>query len=98
MQMYFSICNHNSSGKYEADFGDFFECFFRGEVPFGDYFDHIASWYEARDEPTTKILFYEQMMDNPNRAIVEIADFIGVSVTPEQVLVSNRITSLEKLW
>ncbi|XP_022657717.1 sulfotransferase 1C4-like isoform X2 [Varroa jacobsoni] len=85
------------NGKYEADFGDFFECFFRGEVPFGDYFDHIASWYEARDEPTTKILFYEQMMDNPNRAIVEIADFIGVSVTPEQVLEIASLTNLESL-
>lgn len=76
-----------SSGKYEADFNDFFECFVRGEIPFGDYFDHISDWYDARDDPTTKVLFYEQMMDNPNRSIVALADFLHVTVTPQDVMV-----------
>ncbi|OQR77542.1 sulfotransferase 6B1-like [Tropilaelaps mercedesae] len=83
--------------KYDADFENFFECFVRGEIPFGDYFDHIAGWYEARDESTTKVLLYEQMMDNPNRAIVDLADFLGVAVTPEKVTGIATVTSLQSL-
>ncbi|XP_003747494.1 sulfotransferase 6B1 [Galendromus occidentalis] len=85
------------NGKYDAAFSDFFECFIRGEVPFGDYFDHIAGWYEARNEPTTKVLLYEELMANPVRAIVEIADFIKVSVSPEAVTAIATATSLESL-
>lgn len=85
------------NGKYDADFENFFECFVRGEVSFGDYFDHIAGWYDARDEPTTKILLYEQMMANPNKAIVEVADFLGISVTQQQVMDIATATSLESL-
>lgn len=82
----YSYCDF--SGKYDGDFNDFFECFILGEVPFGDYFDHIADWYEARNDPTTKILLYEQMMDSPNHAIVSLADFLHVNVTPQNVMVS----------
>lgn len=85
------------NGKYEADFDNFFECFIRGEIPFGDYFDHITGWWDERDEATAKVLLYEEMMANPNKAIVDLADFIGVTVTPQQVNDIATATNLQSL-
>lgn len=43
----------------DGTFDDFFECFIRGEVDFGDYFDHLLPWYEYRDEENVLFLTYE---------------------------------------
>ena len=34
----------------DGTFDDFFECFVRGEVDFGDYFDNLMSWYAHKDD------------------------------------------------
>ncbi|MGF1486890.1 MAG: sulfotransferase domain-containing protein [Prochloraceae cyanobacterium] len=61
----------------EGTFDDFFECFIRGEVDFGDYFDNLLSWYERRDKPNILCLTYEQMQANIEGEIIKVADFLG---------------------
>ena len=55
----------------------FFECFVRGEVDFGDYFDHLVSWWPRRAEPNVLFLTYEQMLAAPAAAVRAIAEFLG---------------------
>jgi hypothetical protein len=55
----------------------FFECFVRGEVDFGDYFDHLASWWPQRAEPNVLWLTYEQMRAAPEHAVRAIARLLG---------------------
>jgi hypothetical protein len=55
----------------------FFECFLRGEVDFGDYFDHLESWWPQRAEPNVLFLTYERMLDAPGAAVAAIAAFLG---------------------
>jgi len=74
------------NGKYDGQFSEFFECFIRGEVPFGDYFDHTVSWYEAKDQKQVKVLFYEQMMCDPHQTIFELAEFIGAGKVDQQTV------------
>jgi len=57
-------------------FEQFFECFIRGEVDGGDYFDHLLAWYEHKADPNVLFLTYEQMKANTRQAIIEIADFL----------------------
>ncbi len=61
----------------EGTFDDFFECFIRGEVDFGDYFDHLVPWYEHKDDENVLFLTYETMKVNLNMIIIEIAKFLG---------------------
>jgi LPS sulfotransferase NodH len=61
----------------DGTFDDFFECFVRGEVDFGDYFDHLASWLPKVGEANVLFLVYEQMLADPRAAVVAIGEFLG---------------------
>ncbi len=61
----------------EGTFDDFFECFIKGEVDFGDYFDHLVPWYHHKDDKNVLFLTYETMKVNLEMIIIEIANFLG---------------------
>jgi hypothetical protein len=61
----------------DGTFDDFFECFIRGEVDFGDYFDHLASWLPRVGEPNLLFFTYEQMLADPGAAVVAVGAFLG---------------------
>ena len=58
-------------------FADFFECFMKGEVDFGDYFDHLLSWAALTGAPNLLFVTYEQMKADVRGAIIAIAAFLG---------------------
>jgi len=55
----------------------FFECFVRGEVDFGDYFDHLLSWWPQRAAANALFLTYERMLEAPAAAVRALAVFLG---------------------
>ncbi len=61
----------------EGTFEDFFECFIKGEVDFGDYFDHLLSWYEKITNNNCLFLTYEAMNADIKTSIWRIAEFFG---------------------
>jgi hypothetical protein len=61
----------------EGTFEDFFECFIRGEVDFGDYFDHLVPWHAERGKPNVCFLTYEALKRDPRPEILRIARFLG---------------------
>jgi hypothetical protein len=58
-------------------FADFFDCFLRGEVDFGDYFDHFASWYAQSGNDNVLFLTYEELKRDCRGMVCRIADFLG---------------------
>ncbi|XP_064484595.1 sulfotransferase 1E1-like [Ornithodoros turicata] len=60
-----------------GSFDDFFEKFLKGEVPFGNYFDYLLSWYPHRDDPNVLFLTYEELKRDVRSSIQKIADFLG---------------------
>lgn len=60
-----------------GEWNTFFECFLRGEVDFGDYFDHLSSWWPRRTAPNALFLAYEDMLADPAAAAVKIGRFVG---------------------
>ncbi|KAL1471243.1 hypothetical protein MTO96_040022 [Rhipicephalus appendiculatus] len=58
-------------------FDQFFELFIRGRVEFGDYFHHVASWYEHINDPNVLFLTYEDLKKDTSRRILKIAEFMG---------------------
>lgn len=60
-------------------FDVFFDLFCKGETDFGDYFDHILSWYEHRNDSNVLFLFFEDMKKDPKEAVLRIAMHLGES-------------------
>lgn len=61
----------------DVTFDDFFDCFIKGEVDFGDYFDHLLGWYSQRNKTNFLCLTYESMQQDIMRSILRIANFLG---------------------
>ncbi|XP_076318809.1 sulfotransferase ssu-1-like [Tachypleus tridentatus] len=61
----------------DGTFEDFFEIFINGETEFGDYFDHLLSWYEHRNDPNVLFLVYEKIKADTRAAVLKIAKFLG---------------------
>ncbi|XP_029839125.3 sulfotransferase ssu-1-like [Ixodes scapularis] len=58
-------------------FDEFFESFVRGNVSFGDYFDHLLSWYAHRRDPNVLFMTYEDLKKDIELCVLKVADFIG---------------------
>lgn len=58
-------------------FTDFFECFMKGEVDFGDYFEHLLSWSALAGASNLLFVTYEEMQADVRAAIVAVARFLG---------------------
>ncbi|MEL4894930.1 sulfotransferase domain-containing protein [Crocosphaera sp. Alani8] len=61
----------------DGTFDDFFECFIKGEVDFGDYFDNLVPWYEHKEDENVLFFTYESMKDDLKSIILKIGDFLG---------------------
>jgi len=61
----------------DGSFSDFFECFVRGEVDFGGYFDHFLSWCPEIDAANVLFLTYEGLSQDPATSVHRIADFLS---------------------
>jgi sulfotransferase len=77
-----SFYHHTRGFVRHYDFADgtweaFFECFLRGAVDFGDYFDNLLSWWATRSLPNVLFLTYEAMLTDPQEAALTLARFIG---------------------
>ncbi|KAH6926189.1 hypothetical protein HPB50_015801 [Hyalomma asiaticum] len=62
---------------FEASFDSFCKLFIAGKVPYGDYFDHLLSWYEHRRDPNILFLTYEQLKQDTHFSTLKIAEFMG---------------------
>ncbi|XP_077522190.1 sulfotransferase ssu-1-like [Amblyomma americanum] len=60
----------------DGTFEQFFDMFVEGKVDFGDYFDHLISWYEHRHDPNVLFVTYEQLKKDVKPWVHKVADFI----------------------
>ena len=83
----------------DGTFDEFFECFIAGNVDFGDYFEHTASWLAQTASANVRLLTYEAMWAEPRAAVVAIAEFIGADTAGDPrfvdtVLEHSRLSSM----
>lgn len=65
-----------SMGDDDVSFEDFFEYFMSGEIPFGDYLQHMASWIRNKKD-NVFIICYEKLHKDRRNEILRIAKFLG---------------------
>ena len=68
---------------YEWD--EFFETFMKGDVYWGNYFDHVLSWWAHKDDDNVLILTYEDMKKDLSSAVAKIAKFIRQDISQDLV-------------
>lgn len=60
-----------------GSFDEFFEMFLSGKCDFGDYFDHLVSWWERRNDDNVLLVTYENLKGDTRSWILKIAEFLG---------------------
>ncbi|KAL1476651.1 hypothetical protein MTO96_036353 [Rhipicephalus appendiculatus] len=61
-------------------FDEFLDEFIEGQVPYGDYFDHLAAWFPETSRPNVICVPYEQLKADVRAGILRIADFLGPDI------------------
>ena len=79
------------------EWNDQFEKFLKGDVDFGDYFDHVLSWWAHKDDDNVLILKYEDMKKDLPSAVAIIANFIGQDISKELVEETAHRTTFENM-
>lgn len=90
----------------DGTFDQFFDMFVEGKVDFGDYFDHLLSWYEHRGDSNVLFVTYEDLKKDTRGWVLKVADFLGkeygdkLRENPEvleKVLTSISVDSMKKI-
>jgi hypothetical protein len=70
--------------RLQNEWDDFFEAYRQGQVPYGDWFDHNLTWWDA-SHTAGNILFvkYEEMQKDLAASVEEVAAFIDFPLTPD---------------
>ena len=70
---------------------EYFEYFMAGKVAFGDYFDHVLSWWNHKDDDNVLFIKYEDMRSDPVATIYQLANFMGYSDLSQETI--NKIAT-----
>ncbi len=77
----------------------FFRNFVYGNLQFGDFFDHVLSWWSHRNEDNVLFLTYEGLKKDPRTVIARIAKFIEANVSDgviDKVVADTSFNSMSK--
>ncbi len=81
--------------QFSGDFHEFFDYWIKGEIAYGDYFEHVLSFWSHRFDDNLNFLVYEHMKNNPKDAVLKIAEFLGevfvIKLKENNELVLNKI-------
>jgi hypothetical protein len=92
---YHHYCAYHVPGM---EWKEFLEYFMVGKVEFGDYFDHVLSWWAHKDDDNVLFIKFEDMKQTPLAAVERIATFLGYANLPQDVLKTiAEKTSFDKM-
>ena len=72
-------------GKFSGTFDEFFSLFIKGDVVYGDFFEHVSAWWKYKDDPRFLFLYYEDMKKDPFKTNKDISDFLKLDLTEERL-------------
>ncbi|XP_037501127.1 sulfotransferase 1C2 [Rhipicephalus sanguineus] len=82
VSFYHHCLDERSNLRMRADttFDEFFEDFMDGYVQFGNYFEHVLSWYAHRNDPNVFFFYYENFKSDPKKTVLALAKFVDASI------------------
>ncbi|KAL8176881.1 UNVERIFIED_CONTAM: hypothetical protein K2H54_039757 [Gekko kuhli] len=80
-----------------GNWDQFLQNFIAGKVAWGSWFDHVRSWWEAKDRHPILYLFYEDMKEDPAREIQKVAQFLGITLPDPLISQIAQHTAFESM-
>lgn len=74
---YYHLKNFPGYEFENGTFDEFFDAFVEGNLGYGDFFDHLLSWYDHRNDPNVFFITYEDLKMDTRTWILKLAYFIG---------------------
>uniref|UniRef100_A0AC35U274 Sulfotransfer_1 domain-containing protein n=1 Tax=Rhabditophanes sp. KR3021 TaxID=114890 RepID=A0AC35U274_9BILA len=74
---FFHNINFKIYNFLEGEFNEFFELFITGQLAFGCYFEHLASWLPHIHDKNVLFIKYEDMLADLEGSIVKVGQFYG---------------------
>ena len=81
----------------DIEWDDYWRKYVTGEMPFGNYFDHLLSWLPHKDDKNVLFLKYEDMKRDLPGAVSQIASFIGANLSNDVITKIADLTSFDKM-
>lgn len=75
---FYNMASNISSYEFQdGTFEEFVDAFVSGNFGYGDYFEHVASAYDLREEPNVFFVTYEELKKDTREVVVRLAHFLG---------------------
>ena len=71
--------------------------FIKGEMNFGNYFDHLLSWWPHRDDKNVLFMKYEDMKKDLPAAVSQVALFIGADISSDVIAKISTLTDFDSM-
>ena len=84
-------------GKFQGTFDEFFEMHSANRLCYGDVIKYIAAWWQYRNDPRFIFVFFESMKKDPEKTIRDIADFLNIDKTDEEIREIADKSSFDKM-
>lgn len=94
---YFHFLSMITEVNFLGTFRDFSKLFRADAVPYSPFYSHVQEYWEARKNPNILFISYEDLQKKPTDVIREIAEFLGLSVTDEDIKLVAYFTSFNKM-
>ncbi|CAL4160489.1 unnamed protein product, partial [Meganyctiphanes norvegica] len=94
---YFHFLRMVTEFNFLGTFKDFAKLFKTDAVPYSPFYNHVQEYWEARKDPNILFITYEDLQNKPTDVIREIAEFLGLSVTEEDIRLVAYSTSFNKM-
>lgn len=63
----------------------------------GNWGDHVMSWLSTRQEKRFVLLRYEDLVDDPARELVKVANLLGIEATRERLTRAAELSSADRM-
>ena len=80
-----------------GDWDSFWEQYVEGKLGFGDYIDHLLSWWPHRDDENVLIMKYEDMKKDLPAAVSQVASFIGANISSDVIAKIAALTDFDTM-
>lgn len=94
---YFHFYNTRQGFEKIPTFSDFFDMFKEEKLVFGNWFDHVSSWYPNEGHDNFLFIKYEDMKSDHYGSVEKVAKFLDKDLSPEQVAQIVDYTSLKSM-
>lgn len=81
----------------DSDIGAFIDHFINGNTLYCDYFDTVRSYWDQRNDPNMLVLFYENILIDPRKEIIRIAEFLSDGNVNYDIILKSSPSIVDKI-